>query len=143
MRRPASPVPPPAAAPSSSRRPTCYLAVRNPQTRASVESELTRLGWHVIPKPTGFDLVAELSGCILGDAPQPVDLVVVEDDLPGCRGSSIAQGLHELGIQFPIALIAPKSAESIENDHVFVFDPPLATVGVSAIARHRTRPIEA
>jgi hypothetical protein len=119
-----------------SMRPTCYLAVRDEPTRANVESELSRLGWQVIPNPTGFHLLAELSGTILGDAPKRVDLVVVEDNLPGCRGSSIAQGLHELGIELPIALIA-RDPPPVQADHIFVFEPPLAAVGVSALAKYR------
>ena len=116
-------------------RPICYLAIRNPDTRAALETELARLGWHVIPSPSGFHLLADLAGCILGDQPRPVDLVVVEDKLPGCRGSSIAQGLAELGVDIPVAVIDPQP-ELAESERVFCFDPRLATVGVSAIARH-------
>lgn len=59
----------------------------------------------MIPKATGFHLLADLAGSILGDDPKPVDLVVVEDRLPGCRGTSIAQGLQELGIDIPVKVI--------------------------------------
>ena len=115
-------------------RPICYLAIHNPETRVALETELSRLGWHVIPKPSGFHLLADLSGCILGDQPGRVDLVVVEDRLPGCRGSTIAQGLAELGVDIPVAVIDAEPALA-ESERVFCFDPRLATIGVSAIAR--------
>ena len=121
------------------RSPVCYLAIRNDQTRTNLERELSRLGWHVILKPTGFHLLEDLAGCILGDQPRQADLIVVEDKLPGCRGSSIARGLAELGIDIPVAVIDPQTPELRESERVFVFDPMLATVGVSAIAQHGTR----
>lgn len=124
---------------SESAHPICYLAVANDQTRTSLETELVRLGWHVITKPTGIDLVADLAGGILGDQPVDVDLVVVEDKLPGCRGSSIARGLAELGVGIPVAVIDSQPAELAEAERLFVFDPMLATVGVSAIAQHGMR----
>ena len=90
---------------SESTRPICYLAIKNQQTRANVQAELERRGFRIIETPTGFHLVEALSGCILGDHPKPVDLVVVEERLPGCRGSSIAEGLRELGVKIPVAVV--------------------------------------
>ena len=100
-----------------STNPICYLAVSNAQARQRLADQLTQQGFRVVPKPTGFHLLADLSGAILGDQPPPVDLVVVEDRLPGCRGSSIAQGLQELGIHIPVRVI--------ENDQ-WPLEPPLA-----------------
>lgn len=90
---------------TSPAHPICYLAVSNEQARAQLAAELTDQGWRVIPKPTGFHLLADLSGAILGDQPTPADLVIVEDRLPGCRGSSIAEGLRALGITIPVRVI--------------------------------------
>lgn len=89
-------------------RPICYVAIRNEPTRNQVTSELARAGWEVVVEPTGVDLLADLSGCILGDQPKPVDMVIVEDKLPGCRGTSIAQGLAALGLEIPVKVIEPE-----------------------------------
>jgi FixJ family two-component response regulator len=88
-------------------RPICYVAVRNEDIRSKLSSELAQAGWEVVIEPTGVDLLADLSGCILGDQPKPVGMVIVEDKLPGCRGTSIAQGLAELGIDIPVKVIDP------------------------------------
>ena len=82
-------------------RPTCYLAIRNDQTRANVEAQLAERGWRVVTKPTGLHLVEDL----LGDHPTKIDLVIVEDRIPGIRGSTIAAGLRELGVEVPVRLL--------------------------------------
>jgi DNA-binding response OmpR family regulator len=92
-------------------RPVCYLAIRNDQTRTAVEAQLARRGFEVIETPSGFHLLEALSGSILGDAPRPVDLVVVEERLPGCRGSSIAEGLRALGMNIPVAVVDAPDVE--------------------------------
>ena len=131
----------------SSTAPTCYAVVRDPVTRRKISESLASLGWSVVQPPTGLDLVHELSGAILGDRPgRPVDLVVVDEAAPGCRGSTIARGLRELGISIPVALIADERAAPPEDpeQRVFVLDPPLAPVGIAAIARnHHPGPVPA
>ena len=139
----------------SATAPTCYTVVRDTATRRKISQSLASLGWSVIEPPTGLDLIRELSGCILGDQPaRPVDLVVVEEAAPGCRGSTIARGLRELGISIPVALIASKPPAGAEGgepaprspfevlpedpeQRVFVLDPPLAPLAIAAIARHQ------
>jgi DNA-binding response OmpR family regulator len=85
----------------SEQRPICYLAIRNDQTRAHVAAQLTERGWRVVTKPTGLELLED----ILGEQPTPVDLVIVEDRLPGVRGSSIAEGVRALGLAVPIQVL--------------------------------------
>jgi hypothetical protein len=130
----------------SATAPTCYAVVRDAKTRQKISESLASLGWSIVEPPTGLDLIHELSGHILGDRPgRPVDLVVIEEAAPGCRGSTIARGLRELGISVPVALIANTPASGPElpvppedpDQRVFVLDPPLAPLGVAAIARHR------
>jgi DNA-binding response OmpR family regulator len=91
-------------------RPVAYVAVRDDHRRASIAAALREQGWAVLEARTGFHLVQALSGLILGDTPWlRVGLVVVDDALPGCRGSSIARGLRELGIDVPVRVIGPGS----------------------------------
>lgn len=140
MRR--SPAPPPAPPPieAAPPRPVCYAAIRDDATRDRLQTELERLGWRVVLAPSGFHLIDALSSAILGDGPPPpVGLVVVEDPLPGLRGSTIARGLRELGIDIPVALVAadPGSVPPLEDEHTVVLEPQLAALGVAALARHR------
>lgn len=140
MRR--SPAPPPAPPPTEAAppRPVCYAAICDGATRDRLQAELERLGWRVVLVPTGFHLIDALSSAILGDGPPPaVGLVVVEDPLPGLRGSTIARGLRELGIDTPVALIAadPRIVPPLEDEHTVVLEPQLAAIGISALARHR------
>lgn len=125
----------------SSTAPTCYTVIRDATTRRKISDSLAALGWSVVQPPTALDLLHELSGCILGDRPpRPVDLVVVEEAAPGCRGSTIARGLRELGISVPVALIAtappPVIPPEDPEQRVFVLEPEVAPWGVAAIARH-------
>jgi hypothetical protein len=119
--------------------PTCYTAIRDEAIRAELASSLARLGWRVIGRPTGFHLVQELADVILEQAPKPsVDLVVVDEPSPGCRGSSIARGLRELGIQVPVTLLAPPEVAPPEapEERIYVVEPRLAPLAVPTIARH-------
>jgi DNA-binding response OmpR family regulator len=84
-------------------RPVAYLAVRDDVHGRAIGTMLRDRGWAVREARDGLDLVGELSGLILGDAPSSeVDLIVVDDALPGCRGRSIERGLRDLGIDVPV-----------------------------------------
>lgn len=142
MRRPPAPppAPPPMDAAPPSSNPVCYAAIRDVPTQKRLQAELERLGWRVVLVPTGFHIIDALSGAILGEtASAGVGLVVVEDPLPGLRGSTIARGLRELGIEIPVAVIAadPQEVARLEQQRVVVLEPQLAAIGVSALARHR------
>jgi hypothetical protein len=119
--------------------PTCYTAIRDEAIRGEIARSLTRLGWRVIDRPTGFHLVQELADVILEQAPKPaVGLVVVDEPSPGCRGSSIARGLRELGIEVPVAVIAPPEMAPPEapDERIYVVEPWLAALALPPIARH-------
>jgi FixJ family two-component response regulator len=107
-------------------RPVAYVAVRDDEQRSRITAALRDLGWSVQGARTGFHLIDALADLILGNAPWlQVGLVIVDDALPGCRGSSIASGLRELGIDVPVAVIGPDGdaaralalARSLVDDH--------------------------
>jgi hypothetical protein len=119
--------------------PTCYTAIRDATIRAQLARSLARLGWRVIERQTGYHLIEELADVILEKAPKPpIGLVVVDEPSPGCRGSSIARGLRELGIEVPVTVIAPPEVAPPEapDDRIYVVEPELAAVTIPAIARH-------
>jgi FixJ family two-component response regulator len=109
MRRLPLPAPPhDHAAPSSdaSARCVCHVALRDPELRAAVRDELRSKGWQVVEHAGTFDLLAALSDCILGTKPwPPADLIVVDETSPACRGTTIAQGLRELGVAIPVLVV--------------------------------------
>jgi hypothetical protein len=118
--------------------PVSYIAIRDAALRARVASELATLGWHVVERPSGFHLVEELADVILERAPKPqVGLVVVEEPSPGCRGSSLALGLRELGIDVPITVVARRelAPAEIRDRGIVVVDPEHAPEVIPAIAR--------
>jgi hypothetical protein len=125
-------------------RPVAYVALRDHALRHAVDAALREVGWTTLHAATGLDLVRSLSGLILDDAPWlRVGMVVVDDALSGCRGSSIATGLRDLGIAIPIAIVAPgqvddQLARLDDPDRgTYVLDAALAPLAVRAIARAR------
>jgi len=119
--------------------PTCYTAIRDESLRAELGRSLSRLGWRVIDRPTGFHLIQELADVILEEAPRPtVGLLVVDEPSPGCRGSSIARGLRALGIEVPVTVLAPPGLAPPEapEERIYVIEPELAAIAVPTIARH-------
>jgi hypothetical protein len=116
--------------------PTCYVAIRDDAVRALITESLSELGWNVIARPTGFHLVEQLADVILAPSGRRgIDLVVVEERSPGCRGSSIARGLRDLGIDVPVALIAELAPKIASEDRVYVIEPEWAAIAIPAIAR--------
>lgn len=87
-------------------RPIACVAVRDDALREMVTDALHDAGWAVIHQPTGLHVVETLSGLILGDQPWlRVELVVVEDHVPGCRGRTIERGLRDLGIDVSVVVL--------------------------------------
>jgi len=119
--------------------PICYTAIRDEAIRAELARSLAQLGWRVVERPTGFHIVQELADVILERAPAPpVGLLVVDEPSHGCRGSSIARGLRELGIQVPVTVVAPPEVAPPEapDERIYVVEPGLAALTVPAIARY-------
>jgi FixJ family two-component response regulator len=120
--------------------PVSYIAIRDAALRARVASELAGLGWRVVERPSGFHLIEELADVILERAPKPqLGLVVVDEPSPGCRGSSLALGLRELGIDVPITVLARREAApaEIRDRGIVVVEPERALEVVPAIAREQ------
>ncbi len=118
--------------------PTCYTAIRDEAIRAELARSLAELGWRVVERRTGFHLVEELADVILERAPRPaIGMVVVDEPSPGCRGSSIARGLRDLGIEVPVTVIAPPEVAPPEapEERIYVVEPERAASAIPAIAR--------
>jgi hypothetical protein len=122
--------------------PTCYTAIRDEAIRAELARSLARLGWRVVDRQTAFHVVQELADAILEQAPPPIGMVVVDEPSPGCRGSSLARGLRELGIEVPVTLIAPPEVAPPEapEERIYVVEPGLAALAIPTIARHHHAP---
>jgi len=87
-------------------RPVACVSVRDESLRRSIIDALHEDGWAVLHQPTGLHVVETLSGLILGDRPwMRIELVVVDDQTPGCRGRTIERGLRELGIHVPVIVV--------------------------------------
>ncbi len=85
---------------------TCFVVVRDEQTRGKLSEELRARGWSVVTYRSAVDLLAALADSILGHrAWDGIGLIVIEETSPGCRGSTIADGLRELGIAIPVVVI--------------------------------------
>lgn len=118
--------------------PVAYIALRNDTLRHQLVDALHGTGWRVVERNSGYHLIAELADVILDESARAErGLIVVEESLHGCRGSSIAQGLRELGIGVPIVVVAPPDAAlETPDDATYLIEPEYAVHAVSAIARH-------
>lgn len=122
---------------SDRRRPVAYLTMQDTAARAAIARTLTRAGWTVIAKPTGFHLIQEIAGVIEGDHPwSRPDLIVIDAHARGCAGTTLAAGLRDLGITIPIVLVAPPGETlPVSADHaLFVTDGASAARVVDRLA---------
>ena len=115
-------------------RPVAYVSM---QDAKPVISTLDRLGWIVIPQPSGFHLIRAISGVIEGDRPwlRP-SLLVTDVRARGCSGITIAQGLRDLGVSIPIVLVAAPGDELpiTADDRTHIVDGVSAAVRVLEVA---------
>jgi DNA-binding response OmpR family regulator len=120
-------------------RPVGYVTVEDRECRERIAAMLNRRGWLVIEPPTGFHVVQALSGLITGDAPwlRP-GLIVVDAVARGCAGTTIAQGLRDLGLQIPVILVTSDRAPVLDRD-VIVADPMTAPAVVGELAQPWSR----
>jgi CheY-like chemotaxis protein len=123
--------------PSDRVRRVAYVAVQDRTARQRVVSVLERLGWAVIPQPSGFHLLQAIAGVIEGHQPwlHP-DLIVVDARSRGCAGTTIAAGLRDLGLTIPIVLIAaPDEPVPVSPDRTLrIVDSASAEKTVTEIA---------
>jgi DNA-binding response OmpR family regulator len=86
-------------------RPVVYITVRDPLCRARISDVLARDGWTVVEQPTGFHLIQAIANVIDGHPWRAPALIVVDALAPGCRGTTIAAGLRDLGVAIPVVVI--------------------------------------
>lgn len=92
-------------------RPVVYITVRDPVCRTQVADALHGQGWTVIEQPTGFHLIQAIADVIEGHEPwRTPGLIVVDAIAPGCAGTTIAEGLRELGVAIPTVVVRDPAA---------------------------------
>lgn len=94
-------------------RPVAYVCMKDSAARARILKSLERT-FAVSLQPTGFHLISAIADVIEGRAAwrQP-SLIVVDAVLPGCAGTTIADGLRDLGIAIPTFVI--RDAADVEK----------------------------
>jgi hypothetical protein len=124
-------------------RPVAYVSMQDRGARQRIEAVLERVGWAVIPQPSGFHLIQAIAGIIDGHQPwlRP-RLIVVDARSRGCAGTTIAAGLRDLGITIPIVLIAaPGEALPVSSDRTLrIVDSEAAEKTVADLAALAMRP---
>lgn len=90
-------------------RPVAYVCMKDSAARARIISALERM-YAISLQPTGFHLIGAIADVIEGRAAwrQP-SLIIVDAVLPGCAGTTIADGLRDLGIAIPTVVIRSPS----------------------------------
>jgi FixJ family two-component response regulator len=93
-------------------RSLAHVAVADDTTRVRIADALQRHGFTVVEHPSGFHLLAGISGVIddstcrgAADDVSLPSLLVVDAIARGCSGATIAAGLRELGTRIPLVLI--------------------------------------
>jgi FixJ family two-component response regulator len=116
-------------------RPVAFVCVSDRACRARIISTLWRQGWRTLELPTGFHVVQELADVITGQAPQNrPGLVVIDAIASGCTGTSIAEGLRDLGARIPVVLVT-KECSTASDAEIITVDPKLATHVIGELAR--------
>lgn len=122
-------------------RPVAHVAITRSREATQIVEALHRQGYQVFEHADGVELVGALADLIdRRQARQPA-LIVADLRLRGCLGTTIARGLHELGITTPVILIATDEevGELIDRipmtDHLWTVDPAVATRQVPELAR--------
>jgi hypothetical protein len=75
--------------------------MKDSAARARIIATLERT-YAISLQPTGFHLISAIADVIEGNAAwREPSLIVVDAILPGCAGTTIADGLRDLGIAIP------------------------------------------
>jgi hypothetical protein len=121
-------------------RPVAYVTMQDAGARADIVATLERLGWAVIPQPTGFHLLQSIADVVEGEYTwlEPM-LIVIDAYARGCAGTTIAAGLRDLGIEIPIVLITtPGQVVPVTTDEALrIVEPSDAPAVVAELARSR------
>jgi len=84
---------------------TAYIAIEDRAQRERISDALHKRGLSVVEHPTGFHLLSELADVIEGRARDRPALIVVDAYARGCAGTTIAAGLHDLGLDIPVEIV--------------------------------------
>jgi hypothetical protein len=120
-------------------RPIACVTISDRGLATRIVDALQRQGYCVLEHRTGLDLIGALADLIEGAqervrVPWRPQLIVVDVRTRGCSGTTIARGLHDLGISVPIILIG-KPGACVPADHVFAVTPEEAVARVPELAR--------
>jgi len=96
---------------------TAYIAIEDRVQRERIMRALDRRGWSVVAHATGFHLLSELADVIEGKARELPGLIVVDAYARGCAGTTIAAGLHDLGLDIPVEIV-PRRPKPVDGDRV-------------------------
>ena len=97
--------------------PTAYIAIEDRAERERITSALHRRDWSVVAHATGFHLLSDLADVIEGRSRELPALIVVDAYARGCAGTTIAAGLHDLGLDIPVEIV-PRRPKPVERDRV-------------------------
>lgn len=124
-------------------RPLAHVALRDDQLRRKVVEGLRAQGWAVVDAESGHHLLLNLSGFLMDLEPWwPPKLVVVDVISPGCLGTTIAEGLRDLGLPVTTVLVQGdhdldgRVREEPENGIIVADDPSIALATVLEVARY-------
>lgn len=99
-------------------QPVAYMTVRQPTLRSDIAAALRRQGWTVTEQPTGFHLIQAIADVIEGHPWRVPRLIVVDAVAPGCAGTTIADGIRELGVAIPVVVVGDPAVAVIEAERV-------------------------
>lgn len=101
-------------------RPVVYVAVQDRACRARIIDALHAQGCAVVERATGFHVIQSIAEIIEGaHAWSRPGLIVIDAVLRGCLGTTIAEGLRELGVHIPIVLVTrPGERPPIPEDRM-------------------------
>ena len=97
--------------------PTAYIAIEDRAHRERIRDALHRRGWSVVSHATGFHLLSDLADVIDGRTRDRPALIVVDAYARGCAGTTIAAGLHDLGLDIPVEIV-PRRPKRQEGDRL-------------------------
>jgi hypothetical protein len=120
-------------------RPVAFVSLQSIDLRDHVRATLESAGWVVVEHATGFHIVRAIADLIDGRTVwRRPGLIVVDAWSRGCAGVSIATGLHDLGVEIPIVVVAAGAVMAdarIQSRRAYIVDPEDAPRFVAALAR--------
>ena len=120
----------PAAAPGAVARGSVLVAEDDPDMRRMLVTLLRMAGHHVVEAADGADLLARLDPAENGAAPDPIDVIVSDVDMPQLSGLDLLAALRCSRWTTPVVLVtaygdAETRAEARELGAAVILDKPL------------------